>query len=294
MLMCLRKNAALFLFSTMSLTLAAACQLLIPSIVAEGLTALSSGAVSTNLYFILTTVFLSKLATQTLGSSMAALMEAKSRFSLINFIVHDERPCPLSSRVTMIKEDAEKIASVLHDSIHLAGSCILTFATAYILLRENAYFLIPLIFITTLTCVQLKFAKPQIQSLYKAEMSNEDLYKESLISTFSSPTIDEQSLQSLISNSDECLSNTIQARYKYQKANAIQCFWPEMAISAGTVSVIIFSATATPELFGERLITYLGYVGIFTMASTSSISLGITMIGVKVSVGRVFRGRQYE
>lgn len=294
MLMCLRKNGALFLFSTICLILAAACQLLIPSIVAEGLTALSSGAVSTNLYFLLTAIFLSKLATQTLGSSMAALMEAKSRFSLINFIVHDERPCPLSSRVTMIKEDAEKIASVLHDSIHLAGSCILTFATAYILLRENTYFFIPLIFIMTLTCVQLKFAKLHIQSLYKAEMINEDLYKESLISTFSSCTIDEQSSQSLISNSNECLSNTIQARYKYQKANAIQCFWPEMAISAGTVSVIIFSATATPELFGERLIAYLGYVGIFTMASTSSIRLGITMIGVKVSVGRVFRGRQYE
>ncbi len=294
MLMCLQKNVALFLFSTMCLTLAAACQLLIPSIVAEGLTALSSGAVSTNLYFILTAVFLSKLATQTLGSSMAALMEAKSRFSLINFIVHDERPCPLSCRVTMIKEDAEKIASVLHDSIHLAGSCILTFATAYILLRENAYFFIPLTFIIVLTCVQLKFVKPQIQSLYKAEMINEDLYKESLISTFSSPTTDEQSYQALISSSNECLRNTILARYKYQKANAIQCFWPEMAISAGTVSVIIFSATATPELFGERLIAYLGYVGIFTMASTSSIRLGITMIGVKVSVGRVFRGHQYE
>lgn len=294
MLMCLQKNVALFLFSTMCLTLAAACQLLIPSIVAEGLTALSSGAVSINLYFILTAVFLSKLATQTLGSSMAALMEAKSRFSLINFIVHDERPCPLSCRVTMIKEDAEKIASVLHDSIHLAGSCILTFATAYILLRENAYFFIPLTFIIVLTCVQLKFVKPQIESLYKAEMINEDLYKESLISTFSSPTTDEQSYQALISSSNECLRNTILARYKYQKANAIQCFWPEMAISAGTVSVIIFSATATPELFGERLIAYLGYVGIFTMASTSSIRLGITMIGVKVSVGRVFRGHQYE
>lgn len=294
MLMCLQKNVALFLFSTMCLTLAAACQLLIPSIVAEALTALSSGTVSTNLYVVLIAVFLSKLAAQTLGSSLAALLEAKSRFSLINFIVHDERPCPLSSRVTMIKEDAEKIASVLHDSIHLAGSCILTFATAYILLRENTYFLIPLIFITTLTCVQLKFAKPRIQSLYKAEMINEELYKESLISTFSSPTIDEQNLQALISSSSECLSHTIQARYKYQKANAIQCFWPEMAISAGTVSVIIFSATATPELFGERLIAYLGYVGIFTMASTSSIRLGITMIGVKVSVGRVFRGYQYE
>lgn len=294
MLMCLQKNVALFLFSTMCLTLAAACQLLIPSIVAEALTALSSGTVSTNLYVVLIAVFLSKLAAQTLGSSLAALLEAKSRFSLINFIVHDERPCPLSSRVTMIKEDAEKIASVLHDSIHLAGSCILTIATAYILLRENTYFLIPLIFITTLTCVQLKFAKLRIQSLYKAEMINEELYKESLISTFSSPTIDEQNLQALISSSSECLSHTIQARYKYQKANAIQCFWPEMAISAGTVSVIIFSATATPELFGERLIAYLGYVGIFTMASTSSIRLGITMIGVKVSVGRVFRGYQYE
>lgn len=294
MFMCLQKNLILFLFSTMCLTLAAVCQLLIPSIVAKGLTALSSGAFSTNLYLVLTTIFLAKLAMQTLGNSMAALMEAKSRFLLINFVVHDKRPYPLNFRVTMIKEDAEKIASVLHDSTHLAGSCILTFATAYILLRENAYFFIPLILITALTCVQLIYAKPKIQSLYKAEMVNEDLYKESLISTFSSPTIDDQNSQALITSCNERLKNTIRARYKYQKANAIQCFWPEMAISAGTVSVVIFSATATPELFGERLIACLGYVGIFTMASTSSIRLGITMIGVRVSVSRIFGEHQYE
>lgn len=293
MFICLRKNLVLFLLSVICLTLAATCQLLIPSVVAKSLTALTSGAIRAELYWILIAVFLTKLSTQTLGSSLATLIEARSRFMLIDFIVHDERPSPLWSRVTMIKEDAEKIASVIHDSIHFIGTCILTFSTAYILFKENVYFLLPIASIVTLTCVQLRFAKPVIQRLYEAEMSKEELYKESLINTFNVSSDGERSKIQL-ARSYGHLNDTVRARYKFQKASTLHSFWPEMAISAGTASVIFFSATATPELFGERLIACLGYIGIFAMASTTSIRLGIAMIGVKVSLNRIFRGYRYE
>lgn len=293
MFICLRNNLTVFLLSVICLTVASICQLLIPSIVAKSLSALNTGSINAEFYFTLIAVFLTKLSTQALGSSLATLMEARSRFLLINFIVHDKRPSPLCSRVTLIKEDAEKIASVIHDTIHLMGSYILTVSAAYILLRENIYFFLPIALIIVLTCVQLRFAKPVIQRLYAAEMSKEDLYKESLISAFNASSDGKQSKIQLI-RSYGYLKDTVRARYKYLKASAIQSFWPEMAISAGTVSVIFFSAAATPELFGERLIAYLGYIGIFTMASTVSIRLGITMIGVKVSVDRIFRGHRYE
>lgn len=293
MFICLRNNLTVFLLSVICLTVASICQLLIPSVVAKSLSALTTGAINAEFYFTLIAVFLTKLSSQALGNSLATLIEARSRFLLINFIVHDKRPSPLCSRVTLIKEDAEKIVSVIHDTIHLMGSCILTVSAAYILLRENIYFFLPIALIIVLTCVQLRFAKPVIQRLYAAEMSKEDLYKESLISAFNASSDGKQSKIQLI-RSYGYLKDTVRARYKYLKASAIQSFWPEMAISAGTVSVIFFSAAATPELFGERLIAYLGYIGIFTMASTGSIRLGITMIGVKVSVDRIFRGHRYE
>jgi ABC-type bacteriocin/lantibiotic exporter with double-glycine peptidase domain len=282
-----------YLLSVICLTVASICQLLIPSVVAKSLSALTTGSINAEFYFTLIAVFLTKLSSQALGSSLATLMEARSRFLLINFIVHDTRPSPLCSRVTLIKEDAEKIASAIHDTIHLIGSCILTVSAAYILLQENIYFFLPIALIIVLTCVQLRFAKPVIQRLYAAEMSKEDLYKESLISAFNVSSDGKQSKMQLI-RSYGYLEDTVRARYKYLKASAIQSFWPEMAISAGTVSVIFFSAAATPELFGERLIACLGYIGIFTMASTGSIRLGITMIGVKVSVDRIFRRHRYE
>jgi ABC-type multidrug transport system fused ATPase/permease subunit len=293
MFICLRNNLTVFLLSVICLTVASICQLLIPSVIAKSLSALTTGSINAEFYFTLIAVFLTKLSSQALGNSLATLIEARSRFLLINFIVHDKRPSPLCSRVTLIKEDAEKIASVIHDTIHLMGSCILTVSAAYILLRENIYFFLPIALIIVLTCVQLRFAKPVIQRLYAAEMSKEDLYKESLISAFNASSDGKQSKIQLI-RSYGYLKDTVRARYKYLKASAIQSFWPEMAISAGTVSVIFFSAAATPELFGERLIAYLGYIGIFTMASTGSIRLGITMIGVKVSVDRIFRGHRYE
>jgi len=293
MFICLRNNLTVFLLSVICLTVASICQLLIPSVIAKSLSALTTGSINAEFYFTLIAVFLTKLSSQALGNSLATLIEARSRFLLINFIVHDKRPSPLCSRVTLIKEDAEKIASVIHDTIHLMGSCILTVSAAYILLRENIYFFLPIALIIVLTCVQLRFAKPVIQRLYAAEMSKEDLYKESLISGFNVSSDGKQSKMQLI-RSYGYLKDTVRARYKYLKASAIQSFWPEMAISAGTVSVIFFSAAATPELFGERLIACLGYIGIFTMASTGSIRLGITMIGVKVSVDRIFRGHRYE
>ena len=293
MFICLRNNLTVFLLSVICLTVASICQLLIPSVIAKSLSALTTGSINAEFYFTLIAVFLTKLSSQALGNSLATLIEARSRFLLINFIVHDKRPSPLCSRVTLIKEDAEKIASVIHDTIHLMGSCILTVSAAYILLRENIYFFLPIALIIVLTCVQLRFAKPVIQRLYAAEMSKEDLYKESLISAFNVSSDGKQSKMQLI-RSYGYLKDTVRARYKYLKASAIQSFWPEMAISAGTVSVIFFSAAATPELFGERLIACLGYIGIFTMASTDSIRLGITVIGVKVSVDRIFRGHRYE
>ncbi|MBV4485922.1 hypothetical protein HU727_010015 [Pseudomonas sp. SWRI153] len=293
MFICLRKNLIVFFLSVTCLSLAAACQLLIPSVIAKSLTALTTGAISAGFYFVLIAVFLTKLSTQTLGNSLATLMEARSRFLLINFIVHDERPSSLCSRVTMIKEDAEKIASVIHDAIHLIGSCILTFSSAYLLLKENIYFLLPIASIVILTCGQLRYAKPVIQRLYEAEMSKEEMYKESLIKIFNLSSHDEQT-KIEFARSCGYLKDTVRAHYKYQRESTIQSFWPELAISAGTVSVILFSATATPELFGERLIACLGYIGIFTMASTSSIRLGITMIGVQVSITRIFRGHRYE
>ncbi|WP_157221878.1 hypothetical protein [Pseudomonas sp. R62] len=289
----MRNNLTVFLLSVICLTVASICQLLIPSVIAKSLSALTTGSINAEFYFTLIAVFLTKLSSQALGNSLATLIEVRSRFLLINFIVHDKRPSPLCSRVTLIKEDAEKIASVIHDTIQLMGSCILTVSAAYILLRENIYFFLPIALIIVLTCVQLRFAKPVIQRLYAAEMSKEDLYKESLISAFNVSSDGKQSKMQLI-RSYGYLKDTVRARYKYLKASAIQSFWPEMAISAGTVSVIFFSAAATPELFGERLIACLGYIGIFTMASTGSIRLGITMIGVKVSVDRIFRGHRYE
>lgn len=222
MFICLRNNLTVFLLSVICLTVASICQLLIPSVIAKSLSALTTGSINAEFYFNLIAVFLTKLSSQALGNSIATLMEARSRFLLINFIVHDKRPSPLCSRVTLIKEDAEKIASVIHDTIHLIGSCILTVSAAYILLRENIYFFLPIALIIVLTCVQLRFAKPVIQRLYAAEMSKEDLYKESLISAFNVSSDGKQSKMQLI-RSYGYLKDTVRARYKYLKASAIQC-----------------------------------------------------------------------
>ncbi|BBP73653.1 hypothetical protein PHLH6_56570 [Pseudomonas sp. Seg1] len=289
MLSCLFKNAIMISSAIGFLAIAAYCQLQIPSILAQGLTNITNGNHSLKFFLIFSLSFLCKIFAQSIGNSLAAYAEACTRFFLISSVVHNPSQCTIGSRITLIKEDAERVASAVHDFIHLAGSCILTFATAYTLLNENAYFTLPIIIITALTSTYIKYGAARIEKMYTIEIEQEELYKDSIIKTLNIPATHKEDSTHHLNKSLDLLKKATHARYRYNKASLVMCFWPELLIALGTAFVIIIIASSTPELFGTKLIAYLGYIGIFTMASANSIKLAIALIGVNISIKRIFK-----
>lgn len=283
------KNAILISLAVAFLAIAAFCQLHIPSVLAQGLTDITNGNHSLAFFSVFSLLFLCKIFAQSIGNSLATYIESCTRFFLISSIVHNSSQCTIGSRITLIKEDAERVATAVHDFIHLAGSCILTVAAAYKLFNENAYFTAPIITITALTSAYIRYGAARIKKMYTIEIEQEELYKNSIITTLNLPIIKKKNPALYLNENFRLLKKATRARYRYNKASLIMCFWPELVVALGTAFVIIISASSAPVLFGTKLIAYLGYIGIFTMASANSIKLAIALIGVNISIKRIFK-----
>lgn len=286
----IRKNAILILLAIIFLTIASYCQLLIPSFVAQGLSNIINGELNPTYLLPFFLVFLCKSATQSLGSCLASYIESDTRFALINSIIHSTAPQRVATRVTLIKEDAERVASAVSESIHLAGSCILTISTAYILINDNIYFSAPIIIITALTLQHIRLSAKKVQDDYKTEIKKEELYKASILSIFNAVTSKQSSIHASLTENFQLLGDATHARYQYNKTTLILSFWPEIIIAISSVFIIMLSATLSTELFGVQLIAYLGYIGIFSMASANSVRMALSLIGTNVSIQRIFEG----
>lgn len=284
----MRKNAALIALSVILLAIASYCQLLMPSYVAEGISSIINGEQNFMCLFAFFVAFLCKNTAQSLGSCLASYIESDTRFLLINSIINNAHAKSVATRITLIKEDAERVASAVSEIIHLAGSCILTISTAYILINQTIYFLVPIIIITVFTARHIRSAAEKVQEYYKVEIKKEELYKASILNIFNMNSSKQSSIHASLAENSFHLDEATHARYHYNKMTLLVSFWPEIIIAAGTVFIIMLSATFSTELFGVQLIAYLGYIGIFSMASANTVRMALSLIGISVSVNRIF------
>jgi ABC-type multidrug transport system fused ATPase/permease subunit len=294
MFQAMRKNSLLISLSITLLAIAAYCQLLMPSYIADGLSSIISGEHNFTYVLAFSVAFLCKNAMQSLGSCLASYIESDTRFFLIHVIMQNADAKNVAKKTTLIKEDAERVASAVSEIIHLAGSCILTVSTAYILINQNIYFLAPIIVIAIFTTRHIRSSAEKVQECYKAEIKKEELYKASILNIFNMSTLKQSSIDASLAENAIHLDEATYARYHYNKMTLIVSFWPEIIIAASTAFIILLSATFSNELFGVQLIAYLGYIGIFSMASASTVRMALSLIGINVSVKRIFENATNE
>lgn len=286
----MRKNTTLISLAIVLLALAAYCQLLIPSFIAKGLAGIINGELSVMYLAGLFLAFSCKSAAQIFGSCLISYIESDTRFFLVNLVLNSTTSKSKAFRVTLIKEDAERIASAVSELIHLTGSCILTLSAAYILIDENILFCVPIVIVMLFTTYNIRSATAKIQKSYNMEIQKEEMYKESALDAFSLAGSEHPLIHASLDKSFRRLEDATQARYQYNKTTLILSFWPEIVIAFSTATIILISATLSPEPFGIRLIAYLGYIGIFSMASANSVRIALSLIGVNISVNRIFKG----
>ncbi|MBT2338127.1 MULTISPECIES: hypothetical protein [Pseudomonas] len=284
----LRKRLTILTFVTLCLILSAGCQLLIPYIISGGISKIADTDYIINLLRTLTLIFIAKGVLQGIADCLSAYIETTLRMDLIKYICENHKHTTYSAFMTRITEDAERIAAAILSSLYFLGSTLLALSTSYLLIVETPYFLLPLSIIWSLTAYQLKKHSSGTASRYKNEIIKEEQYKLSvlrLIEHFRS--VSHNDIHARYSSH---LNEAIAARYEYQKLNLLICFTPEFFIAITTVLIVVLVATVSPELFGSKYIYYLGYLGLFSMASRHSLEIALSLVGVNESVKRIFEG----
>ncbi|WP_339479619.1 MULTISPECIES: hypothetical protein [unclassified Pseudomonas] len=288
----LRRHLTILTFVILCLILSVGCQLLIPHIISEGISKIADTTYIMNLLQSLVFIFIAKGVLQGITDSLNTYIETTLRMDLIKYIYENHNHTTYGAFMTRITEDAERIAAAISSSLYFLGSTLLALSTSYLLIVETPYFLLPLSIIWSITAYQLKKHSSATARCYKTEINKEEQYKLStlkLIEHFRSISRNDMHARYYLH-----LDEAIAARYEYQKLNLLICFAPEFLIATTTVLIIVFIAIASPEFFGSKYIYYLGYLGLFSMASRHSLETALSLIGVNESVKRVFKGTKHE
>lgn len=274
------------------LILSAICQLFIPHIVSKGITEITDTAYVFELLQKLAIIFVARTILQGSADSLNAYAETTIRLSLIEYIYFHHQLMAHSAFMTRVTEDTTRVAAAISNALYLTGSCLLVISTTYLLLIETAYFLIPLVIIWSLTALHLKKSSAFIAKLYQAEIKKEEAYKSSFLELIKTASV--APYRHDYKEHHERLVRAADARQEHQKFNLLLCSMPEILIAIATVFILIFIASASPELLASQYIYSLGYLGLFAMASRHSLETALSLVGINESVKRIFEGTAYE
>lgn len=288
----LKANSLTLILFSLCLVLSAGCQLLIPYIISQGVIKITDTAYVVDSLSKLATVFIARTILQGVADSLNAYAETSLRASLIEYIYIHRSFTAHSAFITRITEDTARIAAAISSALYLFGSGLLVVTTSCLLIIETPYFLIPLLLIWSLTALQLKRSSPIITKLYKAEILKEEKYKASFLTLIKSANITRHRYN--YRKHYQRLNKAAGARHEHQKFSLLLCSMPEVLIAIATVFIVTFIASTTPELLGSKYIYFLGYVGLFAMASRQSLETALSLVGINESVKRIFEGTQHE
>lgn len=288
----LKKNIALLFLVGMFFILTACCQLFIPYLLSRGISNITNTEYTISTLQTLALVFIGKGLTQGVANSLNTYLESTLRIAMIKHIYKNIKNTGHGSLMTLIKEDAERVASAISNTFYLFGSSILIIFTFYLLIIETPYFCVPLIIIWALTTHCIKRSSKIVAMNYQIEITKEDAYKSSILKLMNSSASDSTNNSADLEQNICRLNEAITARYQYEKLNLKLCFVPDFLIAACTAVIILFIAITSPELFGSKYIYYLGYLGIFSMACRHSLETALSLVGVNESIKRIFKGNQ--
>lgn len=290
----LKQNIVLLFLIGLCFILAACCQLFIPYLLSRAISNITNTGNTISLLQTLALVFIGKGLAQGVANSLNTYLESTLRIDLIKHIYKNFKNTSHGSLMTLIKEDAERVASAISNTLYLFGSSILVIFTFYLLIIETPYFCAPLIIIWTLTTRHIKRSSKIVATNYQIEITREEAYKSSVLTLMNPPTSNPINDNDNLKKNNHHLNEAITARYQYEKLNLKLCFIPEFIIAVSTALIIIFIATMSPELFGSKYIYYLGYLGIFSMACRHSLETALSLVGVNESIKRIFKGENHE
>lgn len=271
------------------LILGGAAQLWIPILVYQIYEGLINGSPWGTTSFCLVLAALLKGASVTLAGAYGAKLEVSVCYSLRDVIRSSVAPLNPGQKLTLIKEDAERVASALVDALSImASSVLLAIATVY-LLCESIFFAMPLLVVLGSVVFYLKVMRSGVEARYLSELAKDELYKNEVGGLVARLEKGERLFRDSFKFAYSCLSVAAQARFIFDRWRAMVSFVPEFALSLGVVSVLWYVGLEEPKMFGSKIIIYMGYLGVISMSIMNMVEITLSLIGADQSIGRIRR-----
>jgi ABC-type multidrug transport system fused ATPase/permease subunit len=289
----LQKNITLLIAVMFFLSVSAYCQLYIPDLLSRGIACIRDRESTTTTIKALIFFYIGRGIAQVVANSLNSYLESSIRIDLTKYIYRNFHTAEHASLMTLIKEDAERVVSAISNILYIFSSAILVATTFYLLITDAPYLSAPLLIIFVLTARHIKKFSTLVAENYRFEINKEETYKHSILTLMKSNTPGPAYSQKK-TDAVHKLNEVITARYKYEKTNLKLSFAPEFLIAAATALIVLFVALTSPKSFGSHYIYYLGYLGIFSMASRHSVETALSLIGINESIKRIFKGGNNE
>lgn len=264
--------------------LAAGFQLAIPHYIYLSINNLDARDELTVALQFLCLVAIGKSICNAVASTLGAKLEIRVRFALILIIMQVHGFSEIGRKITLVKEDAERVAHAIGDCLVLISSMALTLLAGYYLLRGHSFFSAPLVLVVVSLAVYFRYVRASVGRNYRDELIKDEYYKSSVAKLI---FLAEKGGGDFQENT-KCLADLVVARYKYETWNAIVSFFPEITIAVCSALVVLVSATFYPDFFTVKLIVYMSYLGIISMSSVHAIEVVLTFVGVDQSLKRIF------
>lgn len=264
-----------------------ASQLLVPKLIYGFFDELINDSSELPALWLLMIVMAIKSLSLAFSSAWSARLEIEVRYGLCYCIQVRGLALPAGRKLTLIKEDAERVANAFVEVLSLVASVVLFVSAAIYLLIDNFYLSLALSVMLIILFVYFKICSKSIAFKYEAELEQDELYKHELGGVTSDVQrcglVDECTVVAM----SQKLSGSVRAKFEFERWRFFVAFLPEIALAVGVVVTLLGFAFSTPHGFDYRMIVYFGYLGIISMSSIHIVEIMLSLIGVRQSICRI-------
>lgn len=269
------------------LLIVAGLQALVPNLIYQGIENIVGGDEWLIVAQLLFVVIFFKVCVTSLVDSIVGRLEVEIRYSIIEKIIHVDRPSRRGEAITLVKEDADRVSSAAVEIVEIVASLALVVFIFCYLVFVNKYFIFPLVVMLILLVLYLSVVRPGVDRRYCEELEKEETYKgdmsDILLRTEKGCPLDPSHFE-LCSIS---LAASVKARLLYERWNHMILFFPEFALASGTAGIIFLAANISTEIFTTKLIVYIGYLGLFNFSVISAVNGCLSLAGASQSIRRI-------
>lgn len=273
----LKKNTFLIFFCIIVSIISSLLQVKIPFYVAKIFEEFNDSDIKKTL-FIFALIYLLKSFFELLAKSYIFLLQNKVRVEIVRSNL-EKNSKTNEMKITILKEDSERLSIAIANSMYMAGNLTVMFMTSYLLIKTNNILALPIVSFMVFSYVYIYVLAPKIRGMYLKELSSQEKYKKNVLGLIAG----DSNLIKIVSS----LKTVITDGFNYDYYEAKSQLYVELFTVFFMVTYLVLGYLFDSEFFTAKLLEFFGYFGLFVMTTLQFFSITYTYIGLKESMNRV-------